>query len=719
MTSPEVQPEPTADPVIDRDLSWLAFNGRVLQEAMDPSVPLADRLAFLAIFSSNLDEFFRVRVAALRALLRLKKKKRKSLDFHPGRLLREIQRVVSVQQEAFGHTLRTHILPGMEAHGIRVLQEDELSEHQREWARTYFHTEVAPHLSPIILDRDGPAPFLDDGGIYLAVELWPGGNVGGSGYQASYGIVEIPSHKLSRFVELPGPGTDVMYLDDVVRLGLSGLFAAHEVAHAYSVKLTRDADLYLDDEFSGDLVEKIRKSLDRRKTGVPSRFLYDLRAPYAMIACLKDALRLEDDDLIPGGRYHNLTDLFGFPIPDLDQGSGDPPAPTLTRPPLPPLPHPILTGVDSVLAQIREADQVLHFPYQSYEPVLRFFDEAASDPDVTEIGVTLYRVAGDSRVVRALMDAARAGKRVRAFVEVKARFDEARNLHWAAEMEAAGVETTYSMPGLKVHSKVAVVTRVEDGVPRRYAFLGTGNFNESTATIYADHALLTAHPGVTEEAWAVLDALCDSGPGQGDPEGVLERLGGKSWDHLLVAPTHMRARFAELIEAEREAAGADGPSGMTLKMNSLEDPGMIDLLYRASRAGVPIRMVVRGIFRLVAGQPDLSEHIQALSIVDRYLEHARVYRFHAGGDDLLYLASADWMRRNLDRRVEVGFPLLDPSVREQILAITALQLGDNAKARILDGELGNAYAGRDEGEPRREAQMETYRYLSDLGSAPV
>jgi polyphosphate kinase len=699
------------DPILDRELSWVAFNGRVLQEALDPTVPVLDRLTFMAIFSSNLDEFFRVRVASIRSLQRLKKKKRKQLEFHPKRLVREIQRMVEAQQELLGHAYRTQILPELAAHGIRILRTGEHSPEQVEWARKFFRDQMAPKLSPILMGPEEPTPFLEDAGLYLVVELWPRGDMEMTQYQARYGLVEVPTRHFGRFQVFPGPGHDVLMLDDILRLGLSELFPYHDVSDAYAVKLTRDADLYLEDEFSGDLVARIKESLDRRKEGVPSRFLYDVRAPYGMIAFLKDYLELEDEDLIPGGRYHNLSDHFGFPVPDPVpvQSDGTP----IRREPLEPLDHPVLTGAPSILDAIRDRDQVLHVPYQSYEPVVRFFEEAADDPDVTEIGITLYRVAEDSRIVQALIRASKAGKRVRAFVEVKARFDEARNLRWAGEMEAAGVETTYSMPVLKVHSKLAVVTRNENGEPRRYAFLGTGNFNERTSRVYADHVLLTGEAEMAWEAWKVLDSLCHE-TGQGDPVGVEERLREEVWDHLLVAPTYLRDRFADLVTAETEAARAGRESGISLKMNALQDPDMIHLLYEASRAGVPIRMVVRGICRAEVGVPGLSETMSAVSIVDRFLEHARVYRFHAGGEDRVYLASADWMTRNLSRRVEVAFPLLDPDVRAEVLHLLDLQFRDNAKARVLDPRLRNEYVEREPDEPRLEAQLESYRYLAGL-----
>jgi len=677
---------------LNREITWLAFNGRVLQEAMDPRVPLLERLNFLAIFSANLDEFFRFRVASLRSLLRLKKKKLKKLGFRPGRLLRDIHFIVTSQQEQFGSALRSQILPELEANGVFLLNNRNLSPDQGVFLHGFLEDKVLPLLKPHVLGVEEDAPFLEQGQIYLVTELWPEQDISLGSERPLYGIIEVPSPPLPRFVVVPGEGHNVLFLEDAIRLALPHLFPDHEVGSAYAIKLSRDADLYLEDEFEGDLVSRIRKSLAKRDTGLPSRFLYDLQAPYGLISFMKDHLGLEDDDLVPGGRYHKLQDFFQFPKP--------PGFSHLVRAPLEPLSHPTLRAAGSILAAVSERDRILHFPYQSFDYVIRFLREAAQDPLVRRIWITLYRVARDSEVVKALIEAARQGKEVSAFVEVKARFDEARNLKWAGEMEAAGVTVFYSKPGIKVHAKMALVTREEDGVHRHYAYLGTGNFNESTARIYADHGLLTADPRLTDDAEEVFRFLW-------------EEIEIPECRHLLVAPNSLRQEMTRLIQEEVKNAEGGSIAGMALKMNSLEDSGMVDLLYDAGRSGVRINLIIRGICSMRPELPGFAKNVRGRSIVDRFLEHARVFRFVNGGAPLLYLSSADLMKRNLDRRIEVAFPIFDRQAREELEHFLHLQLSDNTKARVLDPDQVNNYVGRRVGEPRVEAQDSFYRWLQD------
>lgn len=682
--------EEELEPYLDREITWLSFNERVLQEAMDPRVPLFERMNFLAIFSSNLDEFFRVRVASLRSLLRLKKKKLRALNFKPRRILREIHFTVTSQQEKFGAVLRSKILPELEAAGIFLLTNRNLTPVQKRFLRGFFRDTVRPHLEPRILEEGSETLFLKEGQIYLATELWSEADQPLGSEGPSCGLIQVPAPPLPRFVVVPGEGHNVIFLDDVIRLFLPDLFPDFEVGSAYAVKLSRDADLYLEDEFEGDLVEKIRKALAKRDTGIPSRFLYDVQAPYALISFMKRYLELEDDDLVPGGRYHKLQDLFQFPKP---RGREH-----LTRQSLVPLPHPSLKDVDSVLEAVTKRDRILHFPYQSYEYVLRFLKEAAYDPTVRRIWITLYRVAKDSSVVQALMEAARNGIGVTAFVEVKARFDEARNLKWAREMEDVGVRVFYSKPGIKVHSKIALITRDEGADPRHFAYLGTGNFNENTARVYADHAILTADPRLTNEVEQVFRYLW-------------EEIDEPSFQHLLVAPFGLRQGFADLIGKEADNAKRGAIAGMALKMNSLQDRRMMELLYAASQDGVRMNLIIRGICCLRPGLQGLGENIKGRSIVDRFLEHARIFRFVNGGRSLLYLSSADFMKRNLDRRVEVAFPVYDEVAREELEHLLHIQLSDNTKARLLDPDQVNHYVGRRVGEPRVEAQADFYAWL--------
>lgn len=681
-------PEP---PLINREISWLAFNGRVLQEARDPSVPLLDRLTFLAIFSSNLDEFFRVRVASLRSLLRLKPKKLAKLDFDPAALLAEIHRVVTAQQETFGAVFREDLLPALAAEGIHLIDETQVPPAHRAALADRFKAEIRPHLHVRYLEPPADpaaALFLENRALYLVVACRERGFAGGT----CYALVNVPTDVLPRFVTLTDPdGTRrVLFLDDVIRAHLDRLFPDGDAGPAYAVKLTRDAELYIEDEFAGDLVAMIRKSLGKRQTGLPTRFLYDGRTPYAVVHLLRECLGLAEEDLIEGGRYHNFHDFFRFP----DFGKAH-----LREAPLPPLPHPVLAGAPSLFAAMAAGDHLLHVPYQAFDPVVRLFEDAAADPAVEAVWASLYRVADDSAVVRALVAAARQGKAVTVFVEVKARFDEAPNLHWAEALEAAGARVLYSLPGLKVHAKIALVRRREAAGPRDYAYLGTGNFNEQTARRYADYGLFTADARLTRDVRTVFAYLEGA-----DPAPV--------FDHLLVAPFTLRQALYDRIDREVEHARAGRPAGMTLKMNSLEDPAIIARLYAAARAGVPVRLLVRGICCLAPGVPGHSDTIAARSLVDRFLEHARVFVFENGGEPACYLASADWMRRNLSHRVEVAFPIYDAALRQRLRDDLERQWWDNTHLRHLDAALTNAYVARPEGAPLVRAQVDTYRALA-------
>lgn len=681
-------PEPT-DSFLNREISWLHFNHRVLQEAADPAVPLLERLFFCGIFSSNLDEYFRVRVASLRTLLRLGRGDSEQMGADSGRLLHDIHRLVLEQQEAYGAVIGG-LMEELAAEGIALVDEGAARVEDHEFLRSFFDTTVAPHIDPVVLAPGDEAPFLKNHAIYLVVEVWRGETDGG--WLPRFALVEVPD-EVPRFVTLPGEDEHrVMFLDDVIRFNLERVFPDHEVGRAYAVKLTRDADLRIDDEFEGEVVDAIRDSLGQRDVGAPSRFLYDMRAPYALVHSLQHRLGLVEEDMVLGARYHNLNDYMGFPRFGRDD---------LSYPAWPPVPHPVLDSVPSTFAAMREQDQVLHMPYQSFDHVVRFLEEAATDEQVEEIWLTVYRVARDSSVLKALIRAARAGKSVTVFMEVQARFDEESNLEWAKRLEEAGVRTLYSMRGLKVHAKIAMVVRREAEGPRRYVYVGTGNFNEKTARIYADHGILTCDPRITD-----------------DVDEVFRYLAGESdearTEHLLVAPFSLRKGFNALIEHERMRAAAGEPSGMILKMNSLQDGKIISRLYEASRAGVPIEVIVRGMCCLVPGVPEQSATVRVRSILDRLLEHARIYIFHHDGEELMYLASADWMTRNLSRRVEVAIPVYDPEVRRQLRAFIDIQLADNVRARVVDGTGNNSYVSHDGGSAPVRAQEDFRDFVIGL-----
>ena len=682
---------------LDRETSWLRFGSRVLQEAADPTVPLFERLFFCGIFSSNLDEYFRVRVASLRALLRMGRGDKAKLGIDPNRLLHDIHRLVLEQQERYGGILGC-LFDELGAAGVRRVDETTVDPDHHQFLKRTFEERVREHILPLPLEGGEARPFLKNNTIYLIVELWQTALEQSRSWTPTYVLLEVPAKAVGRFITLPprDHGQEVMFLDDLIRFNLDAIFPDHEVGRSYAVKLTRDAELYLEDEFEGSLVEAIRGSLKKRETGVPSRFLYDMRMPYVLVHRLQHGLELAEEDLVLGARYHNLSDYMGFPRFDRAD---------LSYPAWPPLPHPVLDRSPSVMAAVRERDQVVHTPYQSFDHFVRFLDEAAADPDVVELWLTVYRVAKESAVLGALIRAAEAGKRVTVFMEVQARFDEESNLHWADRLEAAGVRTLYSMKGLKVHAKVALVVRQgEDGL-ERYAYVGTGNFNEKTSRVYTDHGIFTFDPRLTREVDQVFKFLCGE---------IAEPI----TEHLLVAPFTLRKGFDRLIEHEAQRAAAGRPSGITLKMNALEDPEIIRRLYDASVAGVPIDIVVRGICRLIPGVQGQSETIRVRSILDRYLEHARIYRFHHDGEDLMYLASADWMTRNLSRRVEVAVPVYDPDIRAQLQRVLEIQLSDNTKARVIDETGTNAYVRGNGAAPVR-AQEAFRDYLASLMEAEV
>ncbi len=675
---------------LPRDLSWLRFNERVLLEAQCPDVPVLERLKFLAIFSANLDEFFKVRVATLRRLARLKKKTRAQLpQERPRRLLAEVLAEVYRQQTAFGLVFRDEVLPALRAAGIRLLTVDELSTEQRAWGEQYFEEHVRGLLSPVPLDEALPSLFLKDQAVYLAFELTPTAlrpEPEAAARISATAVAELPLPPLvllaelptrlhgGRFVALPGGSGSaddphgVLFLDDVVRLGLPALFPGAARAEAYALKLSRDAELDIEEEVAEDLLEKIRASLAKRASGSPARLLYDPAMPRAVRRLIQAKTGIADEELVEGSRYHNFRDFFGFP----DFGRTD-----LLNPPWPALPHPTLPARGPLLPAVAAADHLLHPPYQSFEAVLpRLLRQAADDSRVSAISITLYRVADHSAVAKALVRAVRRGKQVTAVVELKARFDEASNIIWAEKLQRAGARVIFTPPTLKCHAKLLLIQRRDeaDERTRAYAYLSSGNFNEATARLYADHGLLTANAEITAEVEQVF-AYFRAGT---VPSGLR---------HLLVAPFGLRKRLLRLITAEADRARRGEDAYIILKVNALEDPDLIAALYIASQAGVRVELLIRGIGCLVPGQAGQSENISQRALLDRYLEHARVYVFGNAGQELVYVSSADLMSRNLDRRVEVAFPLLDETLRAEVRQLLDFERQDNVKARDFENQL--------------------------------
>ena len=679
---------------IDRDLSWLAFNDRVMQEAEDARNPLLERMKFLAIYSSNLDEFYRVRVAALHGLARLGKVTRKALEVPPEKRIARINAMALGQQQRFGRLWRGTLLPALERKGILLRDERHLTPQQRAFVDAYCARMVLPKLFTAAV-REGNAPFLEDRKLYFVCRVAPKARAHGKDRLL---LVNIPSDVLGRFIALPSrpKRAELMLIDDAVRTCLPQLFEGHRVIECHAVKLSRDAELYLDEEFAGSVKEKVRKSLRKRLTGVPSRLLYDGRMPKQTLRALRSLLNLGKDDLVQGGRYHHFSDLFSMPVKG---------RPELRDAPWPPLPHPALRKGNAFTA-VDKGDVLLHFPYHDFNLVPDWLLRAAKDPAVTRIRITLYRVATESSVCEALLEALRRGKQVEAFVEVQARFDEGHNLKWGERLEQAGATVHYGYEGIKVHCKLLVIDRVVKGRTKRYAYLGTGNFNERTARIYADSALITSNTAITDEAAQVFAYLAD--------RRKLPRL-----RHLLVAPFSLRDGLEAMIDMEIANAELGKPAGITLKLNSLEDRALISKLYDASRAGVPVRLIIRGICCLAPGVPGLSDRIEAISIVDRYLEHTRAYVFANGGAPRVYLASADWMGRNLDRRVEVAFPLLDPKLKDEMLRLLELQWSDTTKARVIDPKHRNAYRRPGHRKARVHAQRDTYALLRKVSRKPA
>ena len=677
------------DIFFNRELSWLSFNYRVLQEAKDKSNPLFERIKFLAIYSSNLDEFFRVRVASLRTLLEDKKESFSNLDFNPSKLLKEIHKTVNVQQEEFGKIFRDEILPELENNDIYLTDYEKLNIQQLEFISEYFDNNISYLIQPVLLVRKKIFPFLKNQALYLAVKLKSNSSKNTSKRDRfSYSLVEIPSSILNRFIELPKIDNKnyILFLDDIIKANLYKVFPGYKIDSCYSVKLTRDAELYIDDEFSGDLLAKIKNNLRKRETGAPSRFLYDKEMPKDFLKFLKEALNLQKDDLVEGGKYHNFNDFFKLPAIN---------NPKLFYKPLESITH--KQAGNNLFKAVSRKDIALFFPYHNYNHIIKFFEQAASDPKVTEIKVTQYRVAKDSKIIKALIEAKNKGKDVNVFVEVKARFDEDLNIRWAEEMESAGITVHYSFPGLKVHTKLALIKREEESGINSYCYLGTGNFNENTSKIYTDIGLLTKNADIAEEVNQVFDFL-------------MNKKQDLHFNNLLVAQFNIRKDFNRLIDNEIENAKSGKDSFIIAKMNSLEDPKMIKKFYKASNAGVKINLIIRGICCLKPGIKGLSENISVRSIVGRFLEHSRVYVFCNNNDEIIFAGSADLMKRNLNRRIETLFPIYDKDIKKNIIKMITLQLNDNTKARIIDNKQKNKYA--DLKDESINSQIDFYNLLS-------
>lgn len=670
----------------NKELSWLAFNGRVLQEASDPSVPVLERLSFLGIFSSNLDEFFRVRVAHLRRLVQLGSGARRVIGEEPRKVLQEIHRTVLQQQKQFEQTYRQIIRELAEA-GVSILRENELSPEQEAFVKDFYEERLRPTLIPLMMNHLREFPQLKDQGIYLAVRL-----ASSAPRKTEYSLIEVPTDVLSRFVILPrSRGHDcVILLDDVIRNRLKDIFSmfSFDRFEAFTVKLTRDAQLDIDDDLYESYIEKISKGLKQRRSGTPVRFIYDADIPPRLLSFLRRKMELDQSSgsFIPGGRYHNFKDFIHFPrIGPKHLSAKRPPG----------LRHRRIDEAETFFKAMRGGDIMLHYPYQTFDHLLEFLREAAIDPKVVSIEMTLYRVARDSRVINALINASRNGKKVTVVVELQARFDEADNVYWTERLQEEGVHVINGVPGLKVHAKLILVARLEHRKTVLYANVSTGNYNESTGRVYTDDSLFTTDRRITHEVKGVFDFLVNT----------YKHI---NFRHLFVSPYDARRRFTKLIEREIGFARNGLDAHITVKINNLEDSAMIRKLVEASRAGVRVRLMVRGMFSLVTG--DANPNLEARAIVDSFLEHARVLAFSGGGKPEYYISSGDWMERNFDHRVEVACPIYDAALKQEMSDILELLWSDNVKARVLDAGLTNRYVQSD-GQRKVRAQQAIYDYL--------
>ncbi len=680
---------------INREISWLSFNARVLQEAADESVPLVERLKFLGIFSSNLDEFFRVRFATVKRMVKLNIQP-KSYIGDPISLVDDVQRIVADQRKTFAK-IYEGIVDQLKAEHIHLVNEKNLTEDQAAEVHRYFTSKVMPILNPIILDKLFEFPQLKDRFIYLAVAL----SDSPSGRKDRTALVELPTDLISRFLVLAPKGEDnfVILLDDIIRASLDKIFFSfdHAKMEAFTIKITRDAELNMDNDLTESFINKMERSVEQRQEGAPVRMIYDKKIPDSLIDYLQLRMHLTDkDNMVKGGRYHNFKDFIKFP--DFGQKH-------LVNEKLAPIRHPRLKPFTSMFHVLREKDVLLHYPYQSFHHILDLLHEAAIDPKVRSIKMTFYRIADASSVAHALVSAVKNGKRVVVVVELKARFDEASNIYWAKELFNNGVKVIYGVPNLKVHSKLILIRRKEDGKSSYYANISTGNFNENTAKLYADDSLLTARKEITREVAKTFDFFENN-------------LRISRYKHLLVAPFNMRAKLVKMIGAEVANAKAGKNAYIILKTNSVVDLDMMKRLYKASQAGVKIQMIIRGICSIVPGAEGLSENMEIISIVDKYLEHSRVYIFGNDGNEKMYISSADWMTRNLDHRIEVACPIYDEDLREELKEILRIQWHDNVKARRLDQGLNNEYVQRNEKEPLR-AQVAIYDYLKAKSDAVI
>ncbi|HMU10304.1 MAG TPA: polyphosphate kinase 1 [Ferruginibacter sp.] len=677
--------------IIFRDISWLSFNARVLQEAADDTVPLRERIRFLGIFSNNLDEFFRVRVATLNRMVEFGNRSNMHLELAPQAILEEIQETVLEQQKEFDR-IWNEILRELKKEKIHFVKETQLNKTQQRFVLDYFNEEIRSNIIPLMIESIQSFPVLSDKSIYLACKL----SKKDKSIPQKFALVSVPARRFPRFIILPSKNNEkhIILLEDIIRFCLPNIFSffGYDTFSSYIIKVTRDAEIDIDNDVSTSLIQKIEKGLKNRKKGKPVRFVFDKAIDPALLTYLVKRLNLyRKDNLIPGGRIHNFKDFINFPDSVFAQKK-------LRKKPFI---HPLLKNHNNITNVVMEKDVLLNFPYHSFESVIDLLREAAIDPDVTSIKLTCYRLADRSRIINTLTNAVRNGKLVTVVLELRARFDEEANLEWKEELEEAGAKVLLGVPNMKVHAKLCLIKKKVNNRTVHYGFVSTGNLNERTALVYGDTCLLTSDRNIMADVNRIFNYL-------EHPKSRAHML--HNCKTLLVSPDGMRKQLMQLIGREIKAARAKKPASIILKLNSLSDEKLISKLYEAAKAGVEIKMVVRGIFCMFTENKKFKVPIQAISIVDEYLEHARVMIFCNGGKEKTYISSADWMVRNIDHRVEVSCPIFEKNIQQELKDILQIQLKDNIKARILDNELSNQYVN-----PRNtkkiRSQVETYNYL--------
>lgn len=674
---------------INRDISWLSFNERVLQEASDKSVPLIQRIRFLGIYSNNLDEFYRVRVATIKRMIALNKK---SKDFvgakSPKEVLEQIQNINLRLQGQFQEIYES-LLEELEKYDIYVINEKQLNKEQGEYVRKFFRDNVSQTIVPLMPQQTKKFPKLRDKSIYFAIKI----SNRDESDDVKYAIIEAGSPETSRFVVLPGSGKKrhIILLDDVIRYCLDEIFIFldYDNIEAYTIKITRDAELDIDDDISKSFMEKMTKSLERRKLGEPVRMVYDMGMPKDLLTFLLDKLDIVDDEnIVPGGRYHNFKDFINFPSIGPVK---------LENKTVPQILYKHFKPHQSILKVIQDRDVMLHYPYQSFRHFIDLLREAAVDPYVKSIKITLYRVAKRSKVINSLINAVRNGKQVVVVIELLARFDEKANIKWSNYLQDEGIKVIHGIQGLKVHGKLVLITRRKEHKTEYYSYIGTGNFQEDTSRIYCDHGLFTSNEDLTGEVVKIFNFF----------ENNYKHY---SYKHLIVSPYKTRSRFLGLLDVEIENARKGKKAYIYIKLNSLVDRELIEKLYQASQAGVKVYLIIRGICALIPGIPGISENITAISIVDKYLEHSRIMIFCNGGKELYFISSGDWMIRNLDNRIEVTVPVYDHEIQKELKKMLQIQMKDNVKARLLDADLKNKYR-RTDNKKKIRAQVAFHSYL--------